>query len=209
MSVKSEARREALRTRLVDAAEELIEQNGLRGLKARDITAKAECALGALYNAVESLDHLIVLVNSRTLTRLGEASLAAVPVEASAEDKMFALARIYVSFAVENPNLWSALFTHRLPDGVETPDWHRAEFAALITQIVAPLAELRPDLTGEALHQRAQTLFAAVHGVVQLSIYGFDVGAPRGQLAREVEALVNAMMHGIRQTPVSTTVSTS
>ena len=197
MGNNREAKRAALKERLVDAAEELIAENGLRGLKARDITARAGCALGALYNAVDGLDHLIILVNSRTLNRLGETSLAAVPAEVPGEEKMHALGQVYARFAVENTNLWSALFTHRLPEGEETPEWHRAEFVGLIQQIVSPLSELRPDLDEGTLQLRAQTLFAAVHGVVQLSIHGFDVGAPPKQLFSEVDALVSAMMRGI------------
>ncbi|MEM6618251.1 MAG: WHG domain-containing protein [Pseudomonadota bacterium] len=198
MSAKTEAKRAALRDSLVDAAEGLIAQNGLRGLKARDITARAGCALGALYNAVDGLDQLIVLVNSRTLTRLGEKALAEVPADGTGADKMRALGRVYAAFAVENPYLWSAVFTHRLPEGQSSPDWHRAEFMGLIEQVAAPLADLRPDLDGATLRLRAQTLFAAVHGVVQLSIHGFEVGAPRDVLFSEVDALVGAMMRGIR-----------
>lgn len=198
MKPKENAKRDALKKRLTDAAEALIEENGLRGLKARDITSKAECALGALYNAVDGLDQLVLLVNSRTLNRLGQASLDAVPAQATPQETMHALAKSYVLFALENTNLWSAIFTHRQPKGVPVPDWHRAEFTALIQQIVTPLAELRPDLQGSSLHQRAQTLFAAVHGVVQLSIHGFDVGAPQKQLVAEVAALIDALTHGIQ-----------
>ncbi|MEM6939800.1 MAG: TetR/AcrR family transcriptional regulator [Pseudomonadota bacterium] len=201
MSNNRDKKRAALKERLIDAAEALIAKNGLRGLKARDITADAGCALGALYNAVENLDQLIILVNSRTLNRLGETSLETVQDAPTAEQKMHALGQVYTRFAVENANLWSALFTHRLPEGEETPDWHRAEFIGLIQQIVAPLSELRPDLAGRSLQLRAQTLFAAVHGVVQLSIQNYEVGAPQEDLASEVQALVGAMMRGIKEAP--------
>ena len=197
MGNNRDEKRAALKTRLVDAAEALIAENGLRGLKARDITAKAGCALGALYTAVDGLDDLIVLVNSRTLTRLGEQSAATIPADMPAEQKMHAMGQVYAKFALEHANLWSALFTHRLPDGQKSPDWHRDEFVGLIQLIVAPLAELRPDLEGETLLYRAQTLFAAVHGVVQLSIHGFEIGAPEDRLFEEVDALVSAMMRGI------------
>ena len=198
MARDREEKRAALKERLVVATEALIAENGLRGLKARDITAQAGCALGALYTVVEGLDDLIVLVNSRTLNRLGQSSMAHVPQDAPPEVRMQALGQIYGRFAMENANLWSALFTHRLPDGVETPAWHKAEFGSLIQQITGPLEMLRPDLQGDALRQRAQTLFAAVHGVVQLSVHGFDVGAPRDRLLEEIDALVTAMMLGVR-----------
>ncbi|TIW14977.1 MAG: hypothetical protein E5V70_05110 [Mesorhizobium sp.] len=40
-------------------------------MRARDITADAGCALGALYTAFADLDKLILHVNSATLARLG------------------------------------------------------------------------------------------------------------------------------------------
>lgn len=197
MTTTRDAKRQDLRNRLIDAAEALIAENGLRGLKARDITASAGCALGALYNAVQDLDQLIILVNSRTIARLRRDLRDAVPGNAEPAAVMQALARAYVDFALTHTNLWSAIFNHRLPDGVEVPDWHAAEYAVLIEQIIAPLSQMRPDLSDKMLRLRAQTLFASVHGVVQLSIHGRFVGAPKDALASEVKALVDAMTRGI------------
>ncbi|MDP1576936.1 MAG: hypothetical protein Q8L76_09260 [Cypionkella sp.] len=44
-----------------------------RGAKARNVTADAGCALGAMYTAFEDLDWLILQVNARILARLGAA----------------------------------------------------------------------------------------------------------------------------------------
>ena len=79
------------------------------------------------------------------------------------------------------------------------PDWHQQEYGALIREIIAPLSALMPDLSPEDLRLRAQTLFASVHGVVQLSIHGRYVGTPSDLLPREVGALVNAMIHGLHR----------
>ena len=197
MGSKSKAKREALRFRLVDAAEARIAEQGLRGLKARDVTADAGCSLGALYNVVEDLDRLVILVNSRTLNRLGDVLRKAVPDDATPTETIQSLAHAYIDFAVDNSRLWSAIFFHRLPDDVEIPDWYKKEHAVLIEQIIAPLAEMRPDLGPEALRLRAQTMFAAVHGVVQLSFHGQHVGTPSEFLKSEVEALVEALTRGI------------
>ena len=71
MRNKREEARDDLRKRLVDAAEARIASQGLAALKAREVTADAGCALGALYTAFDDLDRLILQVNSRTLVRLG------------------------------------------------------------------------------------------------------------------------------------------
>lgn len=199
MGNNRDAKRDALRTRLILAAESEIVDHGLQGLKARSVTTKAGCALGALYNAVSDLDGLVILVNSKTLTRLGDGLKLSVPVDARPEDAIQALAKAYVDFALSEPHLWFAAFNHRLPDGRDLPDWHQQEYILLITEIARPLAALLPDLSAEALARRAQTLFAAVHGVVQLSLNGQFVGAPRAHLAAEVHALVHSLTLGMTQ----------
>lgn len=191
-------KRADLRQRLVAAAEAQIAANGLAGLKAREVTTAAGCALGALYNAFDDLDRLVLQVNSGTLARLGAVLTAAVPQGAQPEAAMQALAAAYVEFALTHRNLWQALFDHRLPPGTEVPDWHRQDHAVLIAQIIGPLAELRPDLPPEALPLRARTIFAAVHGVVQLALQGRFVGVPAESLRAEVAALVEAMARGAR-----------
>ena len=196
MATKTKEKREKLRESLIDAAEEQIADVGLRGLKARDVTSAAGCSLGALYNVVDDLDHLVILVNSRTLKRLGQAVSKSVEPDATPAEALLSLALSYTDFAQNNPKLWSALFTHRLPDGVETPEWHRDEHSVLVEQIMQPLAELRPDLDAEMLKHRAFTLFAAVHGVVQLSFHERHIGHPADILKPEITALVETLAKG-------------
>lgn len=186
-----------LRTRLIDAAEAEIAEKGLAGLKARDVTQRAGCALGAIYNAVADLDELVQRVNSRTLERLG-AALMPGGQTSTPEAAMLALADAYAVFALQNRRLWSALFEHRLPEGVEMPDWHRQDHEVLIARIGGPLAALRPDLPIETLRLRVRTLFGAVHGVVHLALQGRLVGLPEAALRQEVAALVMALVAGAR-----------
>jgi AcrR family transcriptional regulator len=197
MSSRRQDARDGLKKRLIDAAEMRIAGGGLRGLKARDVTADAGCALGALYTAFDDLDLLVIHVNSRTLGRLGAALAASVPDGAGPKDVLAALAQGYLGFALGHTRLWLALFTHRLPEGVEVPDWHVAEHAVLIAQIIRPLSALRPDLPPEAVTQRAKTVFAAVHGVVHLAMTARFVATPVDRLSAEVDALVTAMMRGL------------
>ena len=92
MRNKREEQREGLKARLIDAAEARIAAGGLAGLKAREVTADAGCALGALYNAFDDLDRLVLHVNSRTLARLGVALAAACPAGVGPKDTLAALA---------------------------------------------------------------------------------------------------------------------
>lgn len=197
MGNNRDAKRYALRTRLIEAAEEEIAALGLAGLKARSVTQKAGCALGALYNVVSDLDGLIILVNSRTIQRLSEQLADASGAAQTPEETLQALARAYVTFALSDEKLWFAAFNHRLPDGAELPEWHQAEYLDLVQFLASPLRQLQPDLSAEASTLRALTLFASVHGVVQLSLNGQFAGAPRDALADEVRHLVGAISKGL------------
>ena len=200
-------KKQDLLERLIDAAEAEVAQRGLRSLKARDIATKAGCALGALYTVVEDLDDLITHVNSRTLRRMGVSLRAAVPEGGRPVDALRALAAAYVSFALGHTRLWAAIFYQQLPEGREFPEWHKADYPVLIEQIIAPLSELLPELEEEALTIRARTLYAAVHGVVSMSIHGRYVGVPKEMLHAEVDALLDALTRGLEgpapQTPRS------
>jgi AcrR family transcriptional regulator len=200
MTAKQKARRENLKERLIEAAEARIRTSGLQGLRARDITADAGCALGALYNAFADLDDLILHVNSMTLARLGSAldEEAARAIEPRA--KLKALAGAYLSFARDNRALWAALFEHRMQAGAEAPEWYLAEQAVLMQALVVPLAVLQPELDGPALLVRARTLFSAVHGIVAISLDNRFIGLAPADLEGEVLGFVDVLVTGIEET---------
>ena len=115
---KREALRIDLTQRLLNAAAARMEQYGLDGVTARDVTADARCGLGTIYKCYRDLDELIVHVNSRTLKRLDAALAKAVRPDDAPKVRLVRLALAYLDFAVENINVWSALFKHRMPPGL-------------------------------------------------------------------------------------------
>ncbi|WP_420414490.1 TetR/AcrR family transcriptional regulator [Roseibium sp.] len=191
-----ETKRAELRDRIITAAEAELVEKGLSGLKARDITTRAGCALGALYNAVDDLDTLVLELNSRTLADLGKALSAAIPDNAPTDTVLQALAAAYIEFAVEHQRRWMALFEHRLPEGKEKPDKYRLGQTVLIDALIPSLTELWPELSEEEIALRARTTFAAVHGVVLLSLQKQFVGVPLKNLRSEVSALVRILARG-------------
>lgn len=197
MSEKRTSKREDLRLRVLDAASQLIAEQGLQGLRARDIAERAGCALGGLYTVFADLDDLILHVNSRTLGDMEKTLTEAAAVRGDAPP-FEVLALAYLGFARQKARLWSALFEHRMPEGVAVPDWHLQEHVFLVGLIIQPLSAILPDLSQEDLVIRAKTLFAAVHGVIALSLDNRYVGLPSAALEDEVRALARALAAGIR-----------
>jgi AcrR family transcriptional regulator len=194
---KTAVKKHDLRQRLLSSARLHIEKTGLLGLRARDITHDAGCALGGLYTAFADLDALIIAVNSQTLELLDEALQAAIAGFASPGDKLKSLGQTYLAFASTHPRLWRALFEHRLPDGSTFPDWHEANQLKLLMHIAKPLASLQPDLSDEALMIRTRTLFAAVHGIVSISLDNRFVGIPTANLGQEIDHFISQLLRGL------------
>ena len=200
MAGKREALRNELTRRLLEAAAARMEEYGLGGVNARDVTADARCGLGTIYKCYRDLDELILHVNSRTLKRLDAALAASVRPEDEPSARLVKLALAYLDFALENSNVWSALFKHRTPADWPVPDWHVDEHRALFQHVCEPLAAIDSRLSGPALVVRARTIFAAVHGIVALSIEGKFVGLEREVVAAELEAVVTALVRGFEMT---------
>ncbi|MGL3607998.1 TetR/AcrR family transcriptional regulator [Rhizobium sp. G187] len=197
MANKLGHKKEDLKTRLIAAATELIQEQGLKGLRARDIAERAGSALGSLYTVFEDLDALVLTVNSGTLKRM-ETALSEAIAEAEAIDQIYAsLSLAYLRFAVSNRNLWFALFEHRMPEGVAVPDWHIAEHAFLIGFIAAPLARNMPNASAPDIAIRARTIFAAIHGVISISLENRFVGIAPERLEQEVETLARLLAKNV------------
>ena len=72
MTTKADLRKADLRLKLVAAAEVRIARDGAGALRARDLAKDADCAVGAIYNAFDDLNAIIVAVNGQTFRRLGD-----------------------------------------------------------------------------------------------------------------------------------------
>ncbi|MCK1421251.1 TetR/AcrR family transcriptional regulator [Bradyrhizobium sp. 180] len=191
-------RREKLRSDLVLAAERMIAERGLAGLKTRDLAREIGCANGAVYNLVADVDELILRVGSRTLLRLDKALSAAESAgEPSPQEALVRIAIAYCDFAAENLQLWRALFEHRMEADKIVPDWSIEDQMQLFRHIYQPLSALLPKRSPEELSITARSLFSAVHGMVALGLEQKLVAVPLPALRKEIAGLVRAMLVGL------------
>ena len=204
-SAAAEARRAELREKLIEAAERLIEAQGLSGVKARPLAEAAGCALGAIYNVFPDLDALILAVSARTLARL-DAHLAPALAEversaASPADKarrgLVDLSLAYLDFAYAHRASWRALFEHRLPEGRAVPEWLLADQARLFGKVEAFLEPLLPSISPPDRALTARSLFSAVHGLVLLGLEEKLTAMPLGVLLDQLARLMRAMVKGL------------
>jgi len=200
----TEQRRARLRDALVAAAERAIAQQGLGTLRARALAQEVGCAVGAIYNVVEDLDDLVLLVNARTLAALERELIAADRVnEHSAQGANAAIARLvrmaiaYLDFAAANTARWRTLFEHRMPAGREVPAWYREQQQRLFAYVEALLLELQAQESRVRRALLARSLFSAVHGLVVLGLEEKLQTIPLPVLREQVRFVVTAIGRGM------------
>lgn len=202
--MKAPERRQKLKEALIAAAEQAIATRGLGGLRARELADEVGCAVGAIYNVVQDLDELILLVNSRTFARLERAftEMAEAEIKASqgheqAIERLVRLSMVYTDFAATNTLRWRALFEHRLPEGRPPPDWYLEEQMQLFSYVEGPLRVLQPHAPSDHVALLARSLVSAVHGIVTLGLEEKLYALPLTSLREQVTFMVSAIGRGL------------
>lgn len=168
MARRSDHAPEELKRLALTAARSIASEEGLRGLTVRRVADSIGYAPGTLYNLFANLDDLIVQINGATLDALAIVLLEAAGGELPARPDR--LVEAYFDFVESHPRLWSMLFEHRLPEGVDLPDWYRPKLAALIALVADALGPLMPDKTDDARAAATVTMWAGLHGISTLAV---------------------------------------
>ncbi|GAB5437325.1 TetR/AcrR family transcriptional regulator [Falsiruegeria mediterranea] len=190
MSTKSEQRKAALREKLVHSAKVRIESDGMAALRARDLAKDAGCAVGAIYNAFEDLNDIVMAVNGLTFQALGETVRSSFDGTEPPVDRLILMSHAYLGFAVDHTNLWRALFDLDMSEDGPVPAWYRAALADLFSNISRPLSELFPEMTEQELSLMTRAMFSSVHGIVLLGLQNRISGVPPEQIEQMIAAVL-------------------
>ena len=175
---------------ILDAGHSLMAEVGFARFSAREVAKRVGYSVGTIYNLFGSYDRLVLAINTRTFG-LWAAHLRA-RLEAAGKDRIAALVRGYFDFARAQPQLWMAIYDHRLPAGMAMPATDQAARGELTTIVAAEVARALGTEAGVAGLTRS--LVATVHGHCHFALTGafalMGEDDPEGAaLARVREAL--------------------
>ena len=174
MARRSDHTRKELRALALQAAREVAESEGWRGLTARKVAARIGYSVGTLYNVFQDLDDMILALNGETLEALFtdlQASQAAIETDRP-EEALKALGDAYMAFIDRHPNLWDILFEHRLPRGRRVPPWYNEMVAGLLGLLEQAIAPLFDESEQAERGRAARVLWCAMHGICSLARSG-------------------------------------
>jgi AcrR family transcriptional regulator len=189
---------EELRGLILQAAQDIIEKDGLSGLSARAIARQIEYSPGTLYNMFENLDDLVLHVEARVLTDL-EKELASVPRDGTPLEQTQRLAETYIRFTRERPRLWNLLFEHHLPTDSEIPGWYQDKLDSLLGHVESAIAPLFKAEQHMQRKRAARVLWAGVHGITSLATSDKLSSITTDSAQVLVRELITAYVGGVAQ----------
>lgn len=160
---------EELRQRILEAAQGIIERDGLIGLSAREIARAIGYSPGTLYNIFENLDDLLLTLQTHMLAELVEV-MKAVPEEKTPQATIDALARAYLDFALRNKLMWNLLFTHSIPTQMLAPTALVDNVNKISELVERPIGQMLKSSNKQETELAAKALWAGVHGVTAIAV---------------------------------------
>jgi AcrR family transcriptional regulator len=154
----------SIRAQLVEAAARLIATDGLAGLTLRRLTREVGTSTMAIYTHFGSMDELRHAIRREGFARMGERFRSLEPTDDPVSD-LVRQGWAYWHNAVDNPNLYRAMFMHGSIDGPRA-EVEETTFDLLVAAVQRCLDAGRFDPADP--HSIAVRLWSMVHGIASL-----------------------------------------
>jgi len=114
-------RREATRAEILEAAWELMRENGVAGLSLRDLGQKVGMRAQSLYSYFDSKDALYVALFAEGFRQYLDVRRA-IPPTGDPRSDFRAVCRLYLDFCLEDPARYQLLFQRTIPGFAPSPE---------------------------------------------------------------------------------------
>lgn len=185
---------DALRTRLLDRAAELMSSEGPQALSLRRLAAEAGTSTTAVYSLFGGKPGLLTAVYDEAVRRFG-AHLAAVAPSDDPLDDLRRLSEAYRRSALDDPHLYEVMFNRRSPafePDEAARERSKATFAPLVDAVARAIA--RGQLPAGDPVELATACWSCAHGLVSLELGGLlpaEAGPPRQLFVTALHALAD------------------
>lgn len=197
MARRSDHSREQIREMALQAAEQLIIEQGYKGLSSRKVAAQIGYTVGTLYLIFKNQDEFILNINSRTLDELYQAMEQTITLQSDPQTCVLALCRTYYDFAQRHTHRWLLIFEHTLPNHNTLPDWYTCQIKQGFDMLETILRNNTDLANKEEISKATRVLWGGVHGISMLAVterldvLGVD------SVYELIDSLVNNYMKGL------------
>ena len=196
MARRSDHSHDEIRNMILNAAETIVMEHGLKGLSTRKVTRDIGYTVGTLYLVFENLDDLVTHINARTLNRLYQLLTDKDTENLTEKERLHRLGQIYVNFAYADPHCWALIYEDRHSIGRPIPDWYKKNILQMFSVIEEVMKPLAPSRTDGEIEQTASALWAGIHGICMLGITQKLNCVDKDCVLKLVEYLINNFLKG-------------
>ena len=170
MGRRSDHSRAELERMIILEGHRQMAEVGFARFSAREVAKRIGYSIGTIYNVFGSHDRLVFSINTRTFCLWADHLRERLC--ATKGDRISVLVEGYFSFARENPNLWMAIYDHRLPPDAAIPEELEVQRAELTEIVTAEVAAALPAVVQPDAPRLARSLIATVHGHCTFALNG-------------------------------------
>lgn len=182
------------RTRIVDAAWEVLSSDGLDAVSLRRVAGELDVTAPALYAHISGKDDLLTAICDREFEHLR--ARIEPPDDASAIRAIEAIVSGYVQFALDRPNAFQLLFQPQFDaDNRQTGGVRESQTIELFEQTVQTVHNAIDTGTFRAVDARLTgfTLWSVAHGIARGIQLGYDEFEPAEIVSQAVDMLANGL----------------
>lgn len=205
--IKTEAEKQAIRTRIIDAARELFIHQGVESVTMRAVAQRVGYTATSLYLYFSDKEALIRAVMDADALRLAHSLRSTLEISDPLQ-RFLQFGQHYIQFALNNPNHYRMMFMTRHPSlvpeqsSIERYNPEQDAYAQLIEVVSSAWQAgiFKPTLTDPVLI--AQTVWSAMHGLCALQINMCDDAWINWRpLESRIQAMVRMCTDGFMKEP--------
>ncbi len=152
--------RAELRSKILNATQEIAQQDGLGAVTIRNVAARIEYSPPTIYEFFESKEDLLGELAGESYSMLMARLQPVAELPVGPGDRVRMVVKFFWSFAFQQPELYGAMLL---------PSKDASGFQNVVALIARLVAEHRPSLGAEGAENAAIRLLAAVSGLISLA----------------------------------------
>jgi AcrR family transcriptional regulator len=203
ISERKAKEKEALKSLILQAAKKLFVEQGIEQTTIRKIASEIEYSVGTVYVYYKDKNDILHDLHTQGFKQLGSEMKVLFNVTDPME-RLKALGRVYLQFAINNPDLYDLMFVMKAPmdflDSVHEEEWNEGKGTFDVLSATVHQCMEKGHFAGHQLQPLSFLIWSAVHGMASLHISqrvkGVNLDDPETMLQKGYEEFVLMLEKG-------------
>jgi AcrR family transcriptional regulator len=197
ISERKAKEKEELKSLILKAAKKLFAEKGIEQTTIRKIASEIEYSVGTVYVYYKDKNDILYDLHKQGFMQLGSEMKVLFNVSDPME-RLKALGRVYLKFAIENPDMYDLMFNMKAPmdflDSVCKEDWNEGKGTFDVLKATVNQCIEKGHFKGHQLDPLSFAIWSVVHGMASLNISqrikGVNLSEPETMMMKGYEEFV-------------------